>query len=89
MTFCQTRVTWQELDCSNPNLHVVSYFTYRYSVYYRYHAMQWLLRATTATSFAWGPANEAGKGDELDAYLTLGRITMTYHGITFLLRGRW
>ena len=84
VTFCKTRVIGQGLDCSNPNLQEVSYFTHRDSVSYRCHAVQRLLRASVAAFSAWGPTNEVGKGDELDAYVMLGRITMTYHGITFL-----
>jgi hypothetical protein len=43
--------------------------------------------ASIAPFFAWGPTHEAGSRDELDAYVTLGRITMTYHGMAYEPRG--
>src|SRR5512132_1980903 len=57
-----------------------------YSVHYRCHVMQRLLSAIIAPFFTWGPASEAGQGDELHAYVTLGRIIITYHGMAYKRR---
>jgi len=66
-----------------PNPRSVYFFTHRYSVYERCHAVSRFGFRIGAPSAAWAIANEAIQGDAWETYVVLGRTLLMERGIAY------